>query len=147
VQDEQPHAVEDRLVHARDDGVVDLLVSDVPPPRQHVGVVEHVLRQPVLGLLLRRRADTHAVAEQLGQARGDRAVQPVWIERANLGLVALVDVLPPYGHPHDLTHLITTSRRPTALENVGRPYAVRVGHHRVSVARARGAVTIDAIVA
>jgi hypothetical protein len=30
---------------------------------------------------------------------------------------------------------------------VGEHYAVRDGHHRVSVARARGAVTIDAIVA
>jgi ParB-like chromosome segregation protein Spo0J len=29
---------------------------------------------------------------------------------------------------------------------VGDTYAVRDGHHRVSVARARGAATIDAIV-
>ena len=88
------------VVHARDDGVVDLLVGDVPPPRQHVGVVEHLLRQPVLGLLLRRRAHPHAIAEQFGQARGDRAVHALRIERAHLGLVALVDVLAPYGHPH-----------------------------------------------
>jgi hypothetical protein len=30
--------------------------------------------------------------------------------------------------------------------NTGMPYAIRDGHHRVSVARARGALTIDAIV-
>jgi len=30
---------------------------------------------------------------------------------------------------------------------VGDQYAIRDGHHRVSVARARGAVSIDAIVA
>ena len=35
---------------------------------------------------------------------------------------------------------------PIAVVRVGDGYALRDGHHRVSVARARGAVTIDAIV-
>jgi hypothetical protein len=35
---------------------------------------------------------------------------------------------------------------PIAVVRVGDAYAIRDGHHRVSVARARGAVTIDAIV-
>lgn len=35
---------------------------------------------------------------------------------------------------------------PISVARVGAGYAVRDGHHRVSVARARGAVTIDAIV-
>jgi hypothetical protein len=35
---------------------------------------------------------------------------------------------------------------PIAVAPVGDGYAVRDGHHRVSVARARGATTIDAIV-
>jgi hypothetical protein len=35
---------------------------------------------------------------------------------------------------------------PIAVVSVGDGYALRDGHHRVSVARARGAVTIDAIV-
>jgi hypothetical protein len=35
---------------------------------------------------------------------------------------------------------------PIAVTPVGDGYAVRDGHHRVSVARARGAATIDAIV-
>jgi hypothetical protein len=35
---------------------------------------------------------------------------------------------------------------PISVAPVGDGYAVRDGHHRVSVARARGAVTIDAIV-
>jgi hypothetical protein len=35
---------------------------------------------------------------------------------------------------------------PIAVVRVGDAYASRDGHHRVSVARARGAVTIDAIV-
>jgi hypothetical protein len=36
---------------------------------------------------------------------------------------------------------------PISVVKVGEKYAVADGHHRVSVARARGAVTIDAIVA
>jgi len=36
---------------------------------------------------------------------------------------------------------------PISVVQVGRTYAVRDGHHRVSVAIARGAVSIDAIVA
>jgi ParB-like chromosome segregation protein Spo0J len=33
---------------------------------------------------------------------------------------------------------------PISVARVGDAYAVRDGHHRVSVARARGALTIDA---
>jgi hypothetical protein len=36
---------------------------------------------------------------------------------------------------------------PISVVQVGETFAIRDGHHRVSVARARGAVTIDAIVA
>ena len=35
---------------------------------------------------------------------------------------------------------------PISVVAVGDGYAIRDGHHRVSVARARGALTIDAIV-
>jgi ParB-like chromosome segregation protein Spo0J len=35
---------------------------------------------------------------------------------------------------------------PISVVRVGDRYAVRDGHHRVSVAKARGAVTIDATV-
>ena len=36
---------------------------------------------------------------------------------------------------------------PIAVASVGDAYAIRDGHHRVSVARARGALTISAVVA
>jgi hypothetical protein len=36
---------------------------------------------------------------------------------------------------------------PISVVQIGETYAIRDGHHRVSVARARGAATIDAIVA
>jgi hypothetical protein len=39
-----------------------------------------------------------------------------------------------------------TSLPPISVVRVGDAYAVRDGHHRVSVARARGALTIDAAI-
>src|SRR3954469_10725945 len=39
-----------------------------------------------------------------------------------------------------------TALPPISLVAVGNGYAIRDGHHRVSVARARGALTIDALV-
>ena len=56
--------------------------------------------QPVLGLLERCRADLHALAQEVGQARGDRGVHPLGIERANRFLVAFMDVLAPDGHSY-----------------------------------------------
>jgi hypothetical protein len=35
---------------------------------------------------------------------------------------------------------------PVSLVALGDQYAIRDGHHRVSVARARGALTIDAVI-
>ena len=54
VQDDQPHAFPDPLLHALDDGVLDLAVRGVAPPQQHVGLGEPRLGQPMLGLLQRR---------------------------------------------------------------------------------------------
>ena len=82
------------------------VMGDVTPPGQHVGVVQHVLRQPVLRLLERRGSNLEPVAERLGEPRRDRAVHAVGIKRPHSGLVAFVDVLAPHGHPHhSFTHI------------------------------------------
>ena len=126
MQDEQSHTPEHRFVHPRDDLVGDVVVRDVPPPRQDVGLGQHVGRQPVLGLLERRGAHLHPLAQRLRQARGDRGVHPVRIQRAHLGLVAFVDVLAPHGDPQQFTHTDTTSRRSTELEpSWNRPISCR----------------------
>jgi hypothetical protein len=39
------------FLHPRDDRVVDLVVREVAPPRQYVGVGEHSVGQAVLGLI------------------------------------------------------------------------------------------------
>ena len=87
-------------LHPVDDRVVDLVVRDVPPPGEHVGVVEHVLREAVLGLLERRRAHARRVAEPGGQPGGDRRVHAVGIDGAHVLLRALVDVLAPDRDPN-----------------------------------------------
>ena len=70
------------------------------PPGEHVGAVQDLLGEPVLGLVLRGDADLHGVAQQLGQAGGDGAVHAVGIALGHAGLVAfgvLVEVLAPDG--------------------------------------------------
>jgi putrescine oxidase len=98
VQHEQPHAAKHRVLDPVDDRVVDLVVRYVAPPRQHVGGVDDGSAQPVLGLLERRGAHAHVVAQQLAEARRDRAVDSVGIDRAHVRLLALVHVLAPDGH-------------------------------------------------
>ena len=70
VQHEQAHPAEHPLVDALDDRVVDLVVGGVPPPGEHVGVVEHLLGQPVLGLVLGGGA--HLARRRRGARAGRR---------------------------------------------------------------------------
>ena len=119
VEHEQAHAAEHGGVHAVDDRVVDLVVGDVAPPGQHVGGVEHVLREPVLGLLL----GGGAYLELSGEALGDRAVDAARVDRAHLLLLALMDVLVPDGHSQLLIRhrLRCTRPRPASASRGGRP--------------------------
>ena len=88
---------------AAHDRVVDFVVRDVAPPRQNVRVVEDLLRQPVLGLLERRGAQAHLLAESLG----DRfQIRTATLEQPEHGLPQDVldntDVLTWWGHiAHD----------------------------------------------
>ena len=100
VQHEQAHPAEDRVLHAVDDRVVDLVVGDVAPPEQHVGGVDDLLRQAVLRLLERRRGHLRVPAEQLAQAGGDRLVHAVRVDLPHLRVAALVDVLAPHRDAH-----------------------------------------------
>ena len=90
-----PMPCQTRAGDALDDRVVDLVVRRVAPPEQHVGLVELLLGQAVLGILQRhRRGDDIAVfAEQ----RRDLPVHALGIVLGN-GLVLLfVDVFAPDG--------------------------------------------------
>jgi hypothetical protein len=100
VQDQDAHAAQHPLVHALDHRVVDVGVPGVPPPGQHVGVVQHLGRQPVLGLVSSGGADVDGVAQQRAEPTGDGAVHPFRIALGHGRAVAfdvLVVVLAPYG--------------------------------------------------
>jgi hypothetical protein len=102
MQDEQPHAPQHGVLHTRGHGVVDVLVRGVPPPGQHVGFREDRVGQAVLGLLERRRPGPHPIAELGLQALGDGGVHPVRVDRPDVLLFTLVDVLAPHRHPQRL---------------------------------------------
>ena len=105
VQDDEPHAAQHRLVHAVDDLVGDLVVRRVAPPGQHVGALEHLGGQAVLGLLERRRAD----GAEVGERGGEGAVDAVGVDRAHVVLRALVHVLVPDRQVHALRMSVTTA--------------------------------------
>jgi hypothetical protein len=44
------HAFEHALLHAMDDGIVDLAMRGAAPRAEHIGLCQHVLRQPCCGL-------------------------------------------------------------------------------------------------
>ena len=67
-------------VHPLDDLVGHLGVGGVPPPDQHVGAGEHLLGEPVLGLVERGRADDRRIAEVLLDALGDRRVHALRVD-------------------------------------------------------------------
>ena len=139
VQDDEPHAAEHRLVHAVDDRVVDLVVGGVPPPGQHVGGVEHLGRQSVLVLLERRRPH----GPEVGERRGERAVDTVGVDRAHVILRALVHVLVPDRHVHACSMSITTAaarRHPRRRARRGR----RAGRRGAGTCE-RGCLTCDAV--
>ncbi len=50
VEDDEAHAVQHALIHAVDNLILHVAVRHVAPPDQHVGVVQHLLRQAVLRL-------------------------------------------------------------------------------------------------
>ena len=79
----RPMPAEHVLPHPLDDLVGDLVVGDVPPPEQHVGLGEHLLAEAVLGVGEGRGADVGVVVEQLAQALGDGAVDAVRVDRGD----------------------------------------------------------------
>ena len=87
------HAVEHPLVDALDGGSAHLVVGHVAPPHERVGRVEHLVGEPVLGLVERRGPD-----REVTDARdrvSQRPMDPLRVDRAH-GLVApLVNELVP----------------------------------------------------
>src|SRR5690625_4612642 len=85
----------DMLLDALNNRVFDLVVTYVPPPQENIGGSQSFLGQPVLGICERRRVNHDVAAQTFGQALGDRAVDALRVNLADLWLGGLVEVLIP----------------------------------------------------
>ena len=74
VQRDKSHPFPDTAEHAFHDGVLDLTVRSVPPPKEDVGLGEHSFRQAVLRFLQRGGANQNR--HVFAQAIGDAACMP-----------------------------------------------------------------------
>ena len=66
----------------------------MPPPEQHVGIIEHAVRQAFIGIIERAAADFEI---RMGDAGGDRAVDTIGIDLLNLPMELLVASFVPDG--------------------------------------------------
>ena len=89
-------------LHAVDDRVGDRGVRRVAPPREHVGLGQHVVGSPCSGSSSVAVRTSHAPAQRRVQPGGDRRVDAVGVERAHVLLLALVHVLVPHRHSQRL---------------------------------------------
>jgi hypothetical protein len=104
--------------------ILHLTMRHVSPPRQHVGRIEHVLRQPVVGLVERRRAQHEFI---IGAKRGGDTL--VHAFRVNVGddlVFLLVNVLAPNRHAdsigfmHCVVYLCHSKKRPRKRDSIPR---------------------------
>ena len=101
VQHDQPHALQHALLHAVHDLVLHLAVRHMAPPGQHVGVEQHFLGQPMLGLVQRSSLDVEAL---LAQRIGDHNMHAVGIDGLHLRVVLFVAKLAPHGYTQWICH-------------------------------------------
>ena len=88
MQHHDAHAVPHALGDALHQFIFYIIVGHMAPPEQHVGAVQHLLGQALLGIIQRRQA--HAEAGVLAQGVADHLVQAFGVNRAHLFIVALV---------------------------------------------------------
>ena len=104
VQDDEAHALQDAFLDAVDERVLDLVVAAVAPPEEHVGLLQQVLREPLLRHVEGDGRDLEIVG---GEALGEGVVDAVGVEGADQvgpgAFLLLVDVLVPDGDA-DLAH-------------------------------------------
>src|SRR6185295_10222970 len=81
---------------ALDHRIGDLVVGDVAPPREDVGLRERRLAESVLRLVKRR--GSRPQGRVLAQRGGDALVHRLGVGRADARLFPIVDILAPDGH-------------------------------------------------
>jgi hypothetical protein len=88
-----PMQIPEPRLHLVHDCVIDAAVCGVPPPREHVGALQHSVAEPVLGLVQRGGARFDVTV--LVQRVGDALMHALGIERGDELALLFVDVLTP----------------------------------------------------
>src|SRR5450759_2100754 len=92
MQDNQAHAGQHTLVDALDDCIVDLIVSHVPPPQEHIRLCQDILSQAMLWIIECGGAN----GEPFGaQAFSNCPMDPFWIDFSNDRINFLMTALIP----------------------------------------------------
>ena len=125
VQDHHAHTLHDMGVNTLDNFVVDLVVRQVAPPEEHVRLLEHVNAEAMLGFIKGGGAHLEPGG---AQGTGDGAVNPLWVDFRNFGVLLLVAVFVPNGdsghdeqdtahHKRRLAQVLNLTRLSLALEH------------------------------
>lgn len=93
VEDDESHAFEHAGVDAGDDVVSYLVMGGMPPPREDVGIAKDLLGETVIGF--GQGCGSNGVDSVASESLRESAMDAVWINLGDLGMLAFVDVFVP----------------------------------------------------
>ncbi len=85
MKDDETYPEQNALMDPLDHTIFVVIVREVTPPCQHVGVIEHFLTQAMLRLVKGPCANVYTGTEMLSDAFGDRRVHPRGIDGRTAG--------------------------------------------------------------
>jgi hypothetical protein len=98
MENDEAHAEQNALVDPLDHPIVDLLVSQVSPPCQHVCLGEDAFVKAVFRLVEGRGANVGGCAQMLADTLGNDRMHTRWIDFPDGRIAVFVSVLTPDGH-------------------------------------------------
>ncbi len=99
VEDDEAHALEYAGADLGDDGVGDVAMGDVAPPREHVGLFEHGVGETMLRLV--EGGGAHHEIGVFAEGVGDGLVHALGVDGGDLWIFFLVAIFAPDGDAHD----------------------------------------------
>lgn len=105
VECDKSHAADiNSLADALNEIVLDFAVVHVTPPKKDIGVIEHLIRQSLIGIVKRRKGDLHIVV--LREKLADRRMKSVRIKLCDILVALLVSVLVPDRYVDCFCHIL-----------------------------------------
>ncbi len=95
MQHDQPHSLQHTVVDTVYDFVANLLMGDMPPPYQHIRIVQYFLRQPMLRFI---QSCSCSIKTRLLQKSGYLGVDTLRIYLADTLLLQFMTIFIPYGY-------------------------------------------------